>query len=57
MIGNIGFLALSLYFLLVGLSSTFANLLVPTIAMAALAYVASLGIFVDVMQKWLKKDR
>lgn len=44
---KIGYTALCLYLLLVGLSATIPSLLVPNTVMAVLALVASLGIFVD----------
>lgn len=55
MIGNIGYLSLALYLLFVALSSTIPSLLIPATVMAALAYAASLGIFVDIVNKMLKK--
>lgn len=44
---KIGFSALCLYLLLVGLTALVPNLLVPTVVMAALALIASLFIFLD----------
>jgi len=47
---KIGYSALSLYLLLVALTATIPNLLVPMSLMASLAFIASLFIFLDV---WL----
>lgn len=44
---KIGYLALSLYLLLVALTATIPNLLVPSLLMSGLAFIASLGIFID----------
>jgi hypothetical protein len=45
---KIGYIALSLYLLLVGLSALIANLMVPNTLIAVLALIASFGIFLDV---------
>lgn len=45
---KVGYLALSLYLLLVSLSAIIANLMIPNTIMAALAFIASLGIFFDI---------
>lgn len=45
---KIGYLALSLYLLLVSLLAIVPNLIIPNTLMAALAFIASLGIFLDV---------
>ena len=45
---KIGYLALSLYLLLAGLSAFISNLMIPNSLMACLALVASFGIFIDV---------
>ncbi len=45
---KIGYLALSLYLLLVSLSAIVANLMIPNTLMAALAFIASFGIFLDI---------
>jgi len=45
---KIGYIALSLYLLLVGLSALIANFIVPNVLMATLALIASFGIFLDV---------
>lgn len=42
-----GYIALSLYLLLVGLSAVVANFIVPNFLMAGLALIASFGIFLD----------
>lgn len=44
---KIGYLALSLYLLFVALSATIPDLLIPNLVMAGLAFVASIGIFLD----------
>lgn len=45
---KIGYIALSLYLLLVGLSAFIANFVVPNALMATLALIASFGIFLEV---------
>lgn len=52
---NIGYLALCLYLLLVGLSGTIPNLLIPSILLAGLALIASFGIFLDICLPAKKK--
>jgi len=45
---KIGYLALSMYLLLVSLSAVIPNLMVPNTLMALIAFIASLGIFLDI---------
>jgi hypothetical protein len=45
---KVGYIALSLYLLLVGLSALIANFIVPNALMAILALIASFGIFLEV---------
>lgn len=45
---KIGYLALCLYLLLIGLLAIIPNLLVPSLFLAVLALIASFGIFLDV---------
>lgn len=54
---KIGYLALSLYLLLVSLSAVIASLMIPNIIMAALAFIASLGIFLDVCVPARKSEK
>lgn len=44
---KVGYIALSLYLLLVGLSALIANFIVPNALMSALALIASFGIFLE----------
>lgn len=55
---KVGYLALSFYLLLVSLSAIIPNLIVSNTLMAALAFLASMGIFLDTcipMKKKLEK--
>jgi hypothetical protein len=54
---RIGYIALSLYLLLVGLSAIIANLMIPNTLMAALALIASFGIFLDACLSDRKGER
>lgn len=48
---KIGYIALSIYLLLVSLIATIPGLLIPTTLMALLAFVAALFIFIDTLYK------
>ncbi len=53
---KIGYIALSFYLLLVGLSALIAQFIVPNTLMAALVLTASLGIFLDICIPLKKSD-
>lgn len=53
---KIGYIALSIYLLLVSLSALIANFIVPNVLMAILALIGSLGIFLDVCIPVKKND-
>lgn len=53
---KIGYIALSIYLLLVSLTALIANFIVPNVLMAVLALIGSLGIFLDTCIPVKKND-